>query len=151
MDGVRRLQIRLVKAGEHAFGIGSFKLRVQVGFAIGGILEAVNALAVIGVTTVRIDNDGVVTFGQVHVNAGLAVIASGLRGIDAVDGHTLDNRITQVNKGGTSALRFQRNCGLGSECWCAVRPTDRCGRKVERDVVVGHLEHGRTVGGLGPG
>ena len=110
-----------------------------------------NSLAVVGVTAVRVDNDGVVTFGQVHVNAGFAGIASGLRGIDTVDGHTLNNRITQVNKGGTSALRRQRNCGLGSECWCTVRPTDRCGREVKRDVVVGHLEHGRTVGGLGPG
>ncbi len=54
-----RLQVGLVEAREHPFGVGGFELRVQVHLVVDGVDEAVQTLAGVGVQAVGVDDEDV--------------------------------------------------------------------------------------------
>ena len=55
----RGLEVGLVEAGEHPLRVGRLELRVEVDLPVLGVLEAVQALAGVGVAAVGGDDEGV--------------------------------------------------------------------------------------------
>ena len=130
---VRSLQVRLVKAGEDALGVGSFELGVEVGLTIHRVNEAVQALAGAGVTNLRHDFKLVRCYLQARQrNAVGRVISVGGQG-SAVEAD-LEKLVTaQVNKCGASFLHPELHHGRGSK--------ELLPGEVEGDVVVAYLQH----------
>ena len=80
-DVVAGLHVGLVEAGEHPLGVGGFELRVQIDLAVDGIDEAMQALAGVGETAVRLDHQRVLLGQAPQRNAGGLVVAGDVDGV----------------------------------------------------------------------
>ena len=145
------LQIWLVKAGEHAFSVGGFKLGVQVGLPVSRVNKAMQPLASAGVFAVGSDAECVFTSGEVAQRQSVGGVVSFTTQRDGVCGdvRAIKNdfpnvRRPQVDERVTGFFDGEFHRGDGPEFLVAVG-------EVQRNVVALDAEDTGPFCGFDPG
>ena len=126
-----RLEVGLVEAGEHPLGVGRLELRVEVDLPVLRVLEAVQALAAVGVAAVGGDHQRVLLGEVGQRQAAVLGVAADVE-LDAVEGgrvHRLGDQVDERVRARPCALVnstvvIERN--VRSPGWPAPSVTSSC-------------------------